>query len=237
VAVCAIIVFSKLRPKNNQPVIEASSDEESNIEKTEETPEAPRPPLDILGIITLSCAILCFVILVEMLEDLDAVKRHIGLIVGLGVGFIVFTATFISIEVFWAKNPVIPLHLLKTTQVGLIWGTTFFMQMGNYSVCPRFSSILALNKGPVKLISRIVCCKHCPVLCSNAWPDHDRDWVMPWTRCSRCCDRKCIDRHACEKVCLMTLAVMSTSTAIIHISSPILTDDIPTGAENTESGQ
>ncbi|KAJ5438339.1 uncharacterized protein N7458_009337 [Penicillium daleae] len=149
VAVCAIIVFFKLGPKNNQPVIETSSDEESNIEKTEEMPEAPRPPLDILGIITLSCAILCFVILVEMLEDLDTVKRHIGLIVGLGVGFIVFTATFIFIEVFWAKNPVIPLHLLKTTQVGLIWGTTFFMQMGNYSfvasIAPYFARMHGLT--------------------------------------------------------------------------------------------
>jgi hypothetical protein len=135
VLICAIVVFFKLRPKNILPVSETSSDEESNIEKTEEPPKTPRPPLDIPGIITLSCAILCFVILVQMLEDIDWAKMHVGLLTGLGVGFVVFTATFISIDVFWAKNPVIPLHLLKTTQVGLLWGTTFFMQMGNYSVC------------------------------------------------------------------------------------------------------
>lgn len=134
VVICAIVVFFKLRPKNSNLASETSSDEQSNIEKTEETPKAPRPPLDIPGIITLSCAILCFVILVQMLEDIDSAKKHVGLLTGLGVGFAVFTATFISIEVFWAKNPVIPLHLLKTTQVGLLWGTTFFMQMGNYSV-------------------------------------------------------------------------------------------------------
>lgn len=132
--ICAIVVFFKLRPKNSNLAAETSSDEESNIEKTE-TPKPPRPPLDISGIITLSCAILCFVILVQMLEDLDSAKKKVGLLTGLGVGFAVFTATFISIEVFWAKNPVIPLHLLKTTQVGLVWGTTFFVQMGNYSVC------------------------------------------------------------------------------------------------------
>jgi hypothetical protein len=145
VFLCAIVVFFKLRPKINRPTVETSSDEESNIEKNDEA-KPPRPPLDIPGIITLSCAILCFVILVEMLEDLDAVKRHIGLLVGLGVGFVVFTATFISIEVFWAKNPVIPLHLIKTTQVGLVWGTTFFMQMGNYSVCIQPPSSPALGQ-------------------------------------------------------------------------------------------
>ncbi|OKP15151.1 hypothetical protein PENSUB_2193 [Penicillium subrubescens] len=149
VVICAIVVFFKLRPKNTNPTHETSSDEESNIEKPEETSKAPRPPLDIPGIITLSCAILCFVILVQMLEDIDSAKKHVGLLTGLGVGFAVFTATFISIEVFWAKNPVIPLHLLKTTQVGLLWGTTFFMQMGNYSfvasIAPYFARVHGLT--------------------------------------------------------------------------------------------
>lgn len=155
---CAIVVFFKLRPKPSLPEHATSSDEESNIEKAEETSKPSRPPLDIPGIVTLSCAILCFVILVEMFEDIDALKTHIGVIVGLGVGFVAFTVIFIIIEVYWAKNPVIPLHLLKTTQVGLIWGTTFFMQMGNYSVCIYPSSSPQPRWSRVKLISLTVCC-------------------------------------------------------------------------------
>ena len=86
------------------------------------------------GIITLSCTIVAFVLLIQLSSEYDLSGSRIGIPIGLGVAFLVCATLFSIVEVNWTSNPVIPFHLVKTTQVGLIWGATFFSSMAIFVV-------------------------------------------------------------------------------------------------------
>lgn len=82
----------------------------------------------------MTCTIVAFVLLIQLSTEYDLSGSHIGIPIGLGVALLVCATLFGIVEVKWASNPVIPFQLVKTTQVGQIWGATFFSSMANFVV-------------------------------------------------------------------------------------------------------
>lgn len=140
--VCATVTLLKL-PAKPTPSSgeEACPEEHPHSEKITATTSQS---LDIPGILSLSCTIFCFVLLVQQLTESDVIGGDKTRIIILGVTFVTFGTLFGIIELFWASNPVIPFYLVGSTQVGLQWGGTFFLNMGLFGVCD-ISSHMALK--------------------------------------------------------------------------------------------
>ncbi|KOS44565.1 hypothetical protein ACN38_g4503 [Penicillium nordicum] len=136
VFICAIITTFKLFAGSK------ASSKETGLRNEENCPKKPatdRPSLDMGGIITLTCTIVAFVLLIQLSTEYDLSGSHIGIPIGLGVALLVCATLFGIVEVKWASNPVIPFQLVKTTQVGQIWGATFFSSMANFVLASTIS--------------------------------------------------------------------------------------------------
>jgi len=109
--------------------------------------------MDFVGIAFLGIAAASFILMCSAFTDeswLNEIKW------GLLVALILFGALFIVNEAFWAKDPLIPLELVVTNGIGLVWLTQMLLNIALFGVSQNsisstffpltfpFSSILTL---------------------------------------------------------------------------------------------
>lgn len=103
-------------------------------DNTKHTTEAQHKSLDIAGLLILISAVTCILIFLQLVQT-ENVDSKPYILTGVGILFLICSISFSLSEALWAKNPLIPLYLLRPSKLGFIYGARVLMGLGDYAVC------------------------------------------------------------------------------------------------------
>lgn len=135
-------------------------------------PETPRPKLDCLGLGLFSIAVSSLILVCQSMQEQYLSLSLTWIVVTV---LIISSVSFILQEIFFAKNPLIPMRLLTTNGIG----ATFLLQILAMAAMFGVSVIRYLLRNDRSRLSQIVSIKRLGILCTNWIHVCQYRWTLP----------------------------------------------------------